>query len=96
MSECHLLLLARDDSRVLARVAGQIARLGLSLKSMSVVTSAESGLCRISFVLAADSVASDLLCRLLSKLVDVRSVELRRKAAEKKISKGECYDKVTL
>jgi len=104
MADCYLFLLARNDSRVLARVSGQIARLGLSLKSLSVVSSEESGICRMSFVLAADYTASDLLCRMLSRLVDVRSVELRRNPGHvlgKKPSyagnqKGECYDKVTV
>ena len=77
MCDYNLIVFGKDDSRLLARVAGLIARLGLSLKTMSLVSSTEGGTCRMSFVVSADPVASDLLRRMLSRLVDIERVEVR-------------------
>ncbi len=80
MSDYYLLVTASDDSRLLARVAGLIARLGLALKSLSLASSGQSGICRMSFVLVADPGSADLLYRMLSRLIDVRTVELKAAA----------------
>ncbi len=77
MPDFNLSILAKDDPRILARVAGLTARLGLALKSMSLVASRESGICRMSIVITTEPVASELLRRLLSRLIDVRAVDVR-------------------
>ena len=68
-------LLVENHSGVLARITGLIAAKGYNIESLSVGTTADEAVSRITIVVHGDAWVIEQACKQLDRLIDVISVE---------------------
>lgn len=69
-------ILVRDQPGVLQRICGLFGRRGFNIDSLSVGSSEQAGLSRMTLVLKGDDRAHEQLCKQLNKLMDIVHIEL--------------------
>ncbi len=70
-----LSVLVQDEAGVLTRIAGMFSRRGFNIESLSVGSSEQAGLSRMTIMALADEDEIEQIKKQLDKLIDVISVE---------------------